>query len=381
MKLLSQEQIETLAGFKSDDFLTTSFYLDTDKSRMTKKEINLTFKNLLSKNRAHRDRMDISSEKKESISQDLEKINRFFIRNRTSYNFYGLAIFSCTKQDFWQVFNLPDPPRSTMIFDHNPYVRPLSAILDEYHRICSLLIDRREAAWYEIFMGEISALKNLITDVPPKVREGGWKGYESKRIERHVATLLHEHFKNAAQMTFSLFKKNNFDWLFLGCKDEHWAEIEPLLHPYLKSRIKGRIKAKPSDSLDKVLKESLQVEKKLKKEEEDEIVSRLISELEKGGLAISGVKYTLKKLNRGEVQTLVVTRNFAKQGRICPKCNFLFLDEARCPSCQIKTEKVVDVIDEAVEAAMNKNCRLKHITPPSRLRRYGNIGAFLRYMT
>jgi len=381
MKLSSREQVESLAGFKGDDYLTTSFYLDTDKGRWTKKEINLSFKNLLSENRTRVDQKDISRGKKESFHKDLEKISRFFTRNIGSYKFPGLAIFSCTKQNFWEVFNLPDSPRSVIVFDHNPYVRPLSAILDEYHPIITLLIGRKEAKWYEIFMGEISVLENLITDVPSKVKEGGWEGYESKRIERHVAAHLREHFKKAAQMTFNFFKKNHFDWLFLGCKDEHCAEFEPLLHPYLKSRLKGRIKAELNDSSNKVLKESLQLEKKLKKEEEDETVKSLISELEKGGLAVSGVRDTLKKLNWGEVQTLVVTRHFAKAGKICPKCNFIFLDELRCPSCQVKTEKVVDVIDEAVEVAMEKNSRVKHIAPPSKLRRYGNIGAFLRYKT
>jgi len=381
MKLLSREQIETLAGFKSKDFLTTSFYLDTDKSRMTKKEISLSFKNLLNKNQARIDDFDLGKEKKESLYKDLEKIRRFFNRNSTSYKSSGLAIFSCSKKDFWHIFNLPDPPRNMIVFDHNPYVRPLSAILDEYHSICALLLDRREAIWYEVFMGEISLLQNLITDVPPKVREGGWEGYESKRIERHVATHLHEHFKNTGQLTFDLFKKNHFDWLFLGCGDEYWKKFEPFLHPYIKNKLKGRIKTKPSDSPDKVLSESLKLEKTLKKEEEEEIVDRLIAELEKGGLAVSGVQDTLKKLNRGEVHTLVVTRNFSKQGKICPKCNFLYLDEPRCPSCRVKTENVVDIIDEAVEIAMDKNCQVKHIMPPSRLRTYGNIGAFLRYKT
>ena len=173
MKLSSQQQIETLAGFKSEDFLTTSFYLDTDKSRMTKKEINLSFKNLLNKNQARIEDFDLGREKKESLFKDLEKIRHFFSRNSASYKSSGLAIFSCSKKDFWHIFNLPDPPRNLIVFDHNPYVRPLSAILDEYHSICTLLLDRREAVWYEVFMGEISVLKSLITDVPPKVKEGG----------------------------------------------------------------------------------------------------------------------------------------------------------------------------------------------------------------
>lgn len=381
MKLLSQEQIEKLSKSKSGDFLTTSFYLNTDKGRLNKKQINLSFKNLINDGKSRIDQMDINKEKKESLNKDLDKINRFCSQQLSSYNFAGLAIFSSNGQDFWQVFNLPDSPLNRIIFDQNSYVRLLSAILDEHQGICVLTLDRREAKWYEIFMGEISLLKSIVEEVPSRVKEGGWEGYESKRIERHIATHLHDYFKKASKITFELFKKNNFDWLFLGCSDEYLSDFEPLLHSYLKKKLKGRIKAKPSDSQNKVLKESLELEKKLKKREEDEIVLRLVSELEKGGLAASGLKETLRSLNRGEVQTLVITRNFSKQGRICPKCRFLSVDELRCPSCQVKTDIVVDVIDEAVEAAIDKNCQVKHIGAPSKLNRYGKIGAFLRYKT
>jgi peptide subunit release factor 1 (eRF1) len=381
MKLSSREQIENLSKFKSEGFLTTSFFLETDKGNMTKKEIALSSKNLLSSGRSQLDRMEMSKDKKESISRDLEKISLFCSKRLPSHNFSGLAIFSCSGQDFWEFFNLPTSPRNRIIFDQNPYVRPLSGILDQHHRIFAVTFDRREAKWYDIFMGEISLMDNLLEDVPSKVREGGWEGYESKRIERHVATHLHDYFKKIAKRTFELFKKNHFDWLFLGCRDKYRSDFEPLLHPYLKTSLKGWLKAMPSDSPSAVLKESLGLEKKLKKGEEDEIVHALVSELEKGGLATSGLKRTLRGLNRGEVQTLITTSNFSKPGRICPKCHFLFVDELRCPSCKRKTDPRVDVIDEAVEAAMDKNCQVKHIIPPSKLDRYGKIGAFLRYKT
>jgi hypothetical protein len=45
----------------------------------------------------------------------------------------------------------------------------------------------------------------------------------------------------------------------------------------------------------------------------------------------------------------------------------------------VKTERVADVVDEGIEAAMNKNAEVQHITSPSKLDRYGKIGAFLRY--
>lgn len=325
--------------------------------------------------------MNVSKNKKESLLLDLEKISRFCKENINSNNQKGLAVFSCSKENFWQSFDLPSPPRNRLIFDQNPYVRPLSAILNEFRRICLLTIDRKESKWYELFMGELSELDHITGDVPSKVREGGWEGYESKRIERHIATHLHDYFKRSAQMTFDLFKKNNFDWLFLGCMDEYCKEFEPLLHPYLKERLKARLKSKPSDSPSKILSEASALEKKLKDEEESELLNRFISELEKGGLATSGLKNTLRSLNRGEVQTLLITRHSSKPGKSCPKCGFLFPDEIKCPSCQRKTEPLMDVIDEAVESALDKKSQVIHIDPPSKLSRYGNIGAYLRYKT
>lgn len=381
MKLLSREQIETLAKFKSENYFTTSFFLDSSKNRMTKKEIQLSFKNLLNTGKIRLGGMSLPKAKKESICKDLDKIKKYCIQHLPTYNDVGLSIFSCSGKNFWQVFNLVKSPRNMIVFDHNPYVRPLSAILDEYHRVCVLTLDRKRAKWYEIYMGEIFQLENMDGDVPSRTKEGGWEGYSSKRIERHLASRLREFFKKAAKKTFQLMEKNKFLWLFIGCKDEDYQTLEPLLHPYLEQRLKSRIKTKPGDSPDKILREALDLKNKYKKEEKENIVKNFINELEKGGLATSGIKKTLTKLNRGEVQALLVTRHFSKPGKVCPKCHFLFTEEKVCPSCMINTKPVVDVIDEAVAAALNSSSSVNHINPPSRLDRYGGIGAFLRYKT
>ncbi|MGB6339748.1 MAG: hypothetical protein WBF32_08230, partial [Candidatus Aminicenantaceae bacterium] len=86
MKLLSREQIENLAKFKSNSLLTTSFYLDTSKNRLTKKEIQLSLKNLISRNKTHLEKMSLNKENRESLAQDLENIKKFCAKNLTAYN-------------------------------------------------------------------------------------------------------------------------------------------------------------------------------------------------------------------------------------------------------------------------------------------------------
>ncbi len=379
MKLSSRKQIQSLARFQSPNYWTTSFYLDTDKARLSKKQIQVSCKNLLQQARLKLEALEVGREKKDSLARDLEKIGQFATQAVPGWIAPGLALFSCAGENFWQEFSLPRAPRNHIFFDRSPYTRPLSSIMDEYHSICVFLLERQSARWYSVFMGDIHLLETLASDVPGRVREGGWQGYESKRIERHIDAHLHEHFKKAAQKAFDLFKKNQFDWLFIGTKEEYRAAVEPLLHPYLRESFKGWLKTNSTDSEDKILREAMALEEKLKKEEEKALVDTLIGELEKGGRAISGTREVLRKLNLAEVQTLVVTRNFSAPGRSCPKCRFLYVDEIQCPVCNIKTEKVEDVIHESVHAAMDKKCRVRYITPPSRLDRFGKVGAFLRY--
>jgi peptide subunit release factor 1 (eRF1) len=379
MKFNSPGQIRLLAGFRDENLLTTSFYLDSDKSRLTKKEIAVSFKNLLNYGRKRLASFDVSKTKKDSLLQDLDRIGRFGAQGLSSWNAAGLAIFACSGAKFWQELSLPRAPRNHIIFYHSLYVRPLSAMLDQYRRIGALLLDRQEARWYEIFMGEITLLDSLKSEVPGRVREGGWQGYESKRIERHIDAHLRDHFKRAALKTFELFKKNQFDWLFVGCKEVYRSDFEPLLHPYLKERLKGWLKTDSNISEDRILRQSLEMEKKLKAKEEEALVQSLISELEKGGRAVSGMKEVLRKLNTWEVQSLVLSRHFAAEGKACPKCHYLYVDEVRCPVCQIKTEKVEDVVHESVHSALDKKVQVRYVTPPSKLDRFGKIGAFLRF--
>ena len=379
MTIIGRTRIKTLSSFDGGGLPATSFYLDTDKGRLSKKEIAGSLKRLLQEGRSRLEASDLGRDKKESLAGDLEAIAAFGAQSLGSHNHAGLAMFSCSRRGFREILDLPHGPRNRIVFDQNFYVRPLLAILDRYRRICVLLVSRREARLYEVQMGGIKLLESLTSDVPGKVKEAGFEGSASRRIERHIEAHVLEHFKKASQIAFDLFKKGRFDRLFLGCEDDGHPHLEPVLHAYLKERLKGRLKAKPSDAPVKVLKEAIELEDRLNTEEEVEVVARLIAELERGGKACSGIKETLQRLNQFEVQSLVVTHNYSREGHRCPNCRFLYLEETACPVCLRKTDPVLDIVDEAIETAAKRGGAVRQVTPPTKLDRYGKIGAFLKY--
>jgi len=379
MKRLSRDPIEALSKFRGDPFWTTSLYLDTDKGKFTKKEIGLAFKNLLAEARARLDALALPKEGKDSLLEDVERIAAFGAQNLAGHGQAGLAVFSCSKKKMWEVMALPHGPRNRLLFDQNPYLRPLVAILEKYRRLCVFLAGRREAKWYEVFMEEIAPLQELKSDVPSRVKVGGFEGTQAKKIERHIEAHVLDHFKKSAQTTFDLFKKSRFDALLVGCEDEYYGDLEAVLHTYLRERLAGRLKARPDDSPAAVLKEAVRVEVALEARSEEETVQSLVAELERGGRACSGLKDTLRHVNQGDVQALIVSHNFSKEGRLCPSCRFLYPEEKVCPVCDKPTTAVLDVVDEAIEAAVAKNAQVKHVTPPTKLDHYGKIGALLRY--
>ena len=379
MKFQDRSQIETLAKFKSQGDLVTSFYMDTDKGRMSRKEIVVALKNLLNEAKTRACELDAAKDKVDAVLRDLDRVAEYGTQTVQGSNAAGLAVFSASQRDFWQPFELPHGPRNRVVFDTNFYVRPLASILDKYSRVCALLVDRREAVWYDVTMGEIKFLDKIQSDVPKRVKEGGFEGTAEKNIERHIDAHLQDHHKKAALRTFELSKKIPFDWLFIGTEENHRAEFEGHLHSYLCDKIKAHLHSRPADSPAKVLQEVLEVETGLKKVEEEEIVQKLITELERGGRATSGLRDTIRRLNQFEVQTLVVTHNFSRPGRVCPTHKFLYLDELKCPVDDKKTEIVQDLVDEAIETVLKRGGAVRQVEPPSKLDRYGGIGAFLKY--
>ena len=105
---------------------------------------------------------------------DFERIELFVIEHMPANHHKGLAIFSCAAEKFWQTFRLPRLNRNILIADHAPYIRPLTAILSEHHRYCTVLVDRTHGNIFEVYMGEILEHAVRADTVPRRVGESGW---------------------------------------------------------------------------------------------------------------------------------------------------------------------------------------------------------------
>jgi len=380
--LIRADQIQELVAFHADGGLMTSCYLNTDGSRLSEKDYVRALKDLL---RGARETLaatpDLARDAVRSVEQDLEKIRDHVELRFERKGHKGLAIFSCAARDFWRVFPLPSPLPSRVVLDTNPYIRPLSAVLDELSRFCVVVVDRENARFFEVYMGEVEETSQLLDEVQAKVRYGGWRGYDEKRIWRHAEGQVHKHYKRVAERAAESFRRRGYDWLALGGQRSAVSDFERFLHADLQTRVAGHFELPLQATAQEVLAKVREIESRIEAQQEGALLERIVTEAQKGALAVFGVEPTLDALHRGAVHTLVLDARWQSQGHRCAGCGRLTVQEASCPSCGKKElQPVPHLVDEAIEEAILQGSQVEHVySLGDELSKHGNLAAILRF--
>ena len=320
----------------------------------------------------------LSKEERQFVERDLEKLREVVDTFRkTPYR--GLVVFSCNADNIFEVFRLRHPVRDILVVNHVAHIGSLISILNQYKRVCTLLIDRTRARVFETFMGEIEEQSGIYTYVPSKVREAGWYGLSEKRIEGHINDHLRSHLKEVVEQTFIHFREKGFDWLFIGGQPKILTEMEGVLHSYLKQKLKRTFRISFDSHPKGVLEKTLELGREIKKEDDQVLVSRLANTLKSSALGVSGIQETLSCLYKKNAHMIMVEEGFSEEGVYCSKCGFMGLKEGLCPICKKPISQVPNIVDEAVASAIDQRCEVSYITPGCGLEQLGRIGALLRY--
>jgi peptide subunit release factor 1 (eRF1) len=98
-----------------------------------------------------------------------------------------------------------------------------------------------------------------------------------------------------------------------------------------------------------------------------------------GGSGVAGLESVLNALFEHRVDTLIVSDDFEAPGWRCRQCDGLTTIGQECPVCGNPMERVDDVVEEAIEAAVNQSVRVAQCDGSADLDALGRIGALLRF--
>ncbi|MEA2829169.1 MAG: peptide chain release factor subunit 1 [Actinomycetota bacterium] len=371
--------LRDLAGFTSERAPVTSCYLDVDGRRYIRaQDVEPHLDDLLRRGRRRmaatdgHDRAAVAS-----VEADLRRISDFVRGGIDRSTTRGLAMFSCSAEGFWQVVELAVAVPNVIVVNTTPHIRVLESVVDQHLRFAVLLVDRQRARILLFEQGQLVDKQEHFDQLPRHDDDGGQKRRDD--VASHADAAAAHHLRRAAQAAFAAFQEQPFNHLILGTPDAMGREMEKELHPWLRERIAARLSIPVAARDDEIAQAALEVEAGVERAREAALVERLRQAVGGGTGAAVGLADVLAALVARRVETLLVSEGYEAPGWRCRACGYVGVRGRGCPLCAAEMHQVDDVVEEAVEEALNQSCHLAMCRANPDLDVLGRIGAILRF--
>ena len=394
-----KDDIKSLSEYEYQNYPVTSLYLGLGPQDRQNLQYKTKAKNLVKDIRKSLTNRALDKSSLESIESDFNKISNY-IENATDVSeCRGLAVFSCSGENFWEIYKLPVVYRNQLVVDRSPLLAQLIKINDEYSDIVIVLIDRKKARIFRIDPDGAHEILDYFYPGASRTRkfsssEGTFKqrvaqgasagnqpqGYGEHGFQRIIENEIHQHYKYIADRLFEYYRDNKFKWLVIGGTEKNVSEFSNHLHTYLRDILAGSIaadidKIKPYQVMDATLDalESRKIDKQ--KKLLDEYREKLAS-----GLTVNGVNSTLSALSKGQLRVLFIEEEFSVPGFMCPETGVLMTEEKReeCPE-EAGPVYVVDIVDLAIEEAFRQNTETEVLRGDVFKKRVSGMAGILRF--
>lgn len=372
--MIGQEDLQELLEFEAGDAKVVSLYLNADTTQQTNETIKLQARTLM--------------KEAECDEKDASAIEHY-LNFSHPWGKPGLAVFSCAAHDFFRAYPSNVAYRQRIRIGNRPYVKPLTHLLDHYAHYGVILVDRVGARYFEYHLGELQDQEGTAGEDVRKLKLGGGssrgggsssatgqRGGEGARREEEVAL---RNMREAASVAQTFFARKPIRRLFIGGTNENVAQFREYLPKILQSRIAGTFPIDMTAGEHEIRERALQLLQEANAERERKLVDSMITTAAKGGNAVTGVDATLKMVNEGRVQTLILSDGFRTSGYVDRDVSYLTLYQDVAPFASEEMTKVEDVVELAVAKTMSQGGIVEIISENPQLEDAGRIGAILHY--
>jgi peptide chain release factor subunit 1 len=286
----------------------------------------------------------------------------------------AVAVYACAPEELLEVVPLRRPVDTHVVVDRSPAVEPLVAEADG-ERWVIVLANRRSARIFQGSGHDVEETDRIEDDVHSQHDQGGWS---QARYQRGVEKEKDDHLTHVADVLFRIYKLQGFDRLLVGALEELVGDFEQRLHPYLQERIVGRLHLDvENSSVDDVRAAAAEALEEHAARVEREALDRLMEGVGRGTRGAAGLADVLVALDEARVECLLVAEGFSASGVRDTQTGLLYAEGAAPPG--VRLEPVEDVVEAAVEKAIEQSARVLRISRHDDLGPLGGIGAVLRY--
>jgi peptide subunit release factor 1 (eRF1) len=369
---ITQARLRELAAVHPDEGRVLSVFLNLDPTEFATPSARSSAVTSVMTAAAHKveQKEDLTHEERMALRDDVERVRDVLLSDVAANGTRAVAVYACGPADLLEVVRLRRPVTNKVVLDRTAFVEPL--VLHGTDEQWLVILTNRRAA--RIFVGPGDALEEtdrFVDDVHQQHTQGGWS---QLNYQRSVEKEVQDHLANAAELAFKVFKQRGLDRVLIGVPDELHAEFKGKLHSYLRERCVGRITVDVENaSLDDVCGATRPVIEAHVQRCEREALDRLAQGVGTGGRGAAGIAEVLDALNQSRVETLLISENFKASGRVDFQAGLLLPQEAD------QGEPVEDIVEPAIEKAIEQSARAMVVRHHDDLATLGGIGAVLRF--
>lgn len=366
--MLTERDIKELLDYQGQ-FPVLSVYLNTEPTEGSADTHRLRLRSML---------------KEVDLPAEVERVERYF-DHEFDWSGRSVAVFSCSKEDFFRTFPLAVPIRSRVRVGERPYVKPLADLLDSYGGYGVALVDKQGARLFYFHLGELQEQDGVMGEEVRHTKRGGGSQALGRRggvagKTNYVEEVAERNIKDAAEFAAHFFTENNVRRILIGGTDDNVNPFRAQLPKAWQSLVVGTFPMSMNASHTEVLERAMEVSAEAEERRKHRVVEAVITGAEKGRGGVAGLEDTLRVLHEGRIQTLVIRDGLRAPGWRCQGCSYVTTQEYEaCPYCGSRFERIPDVIELAVREVLQSGGDIEVIHEEIDLADYGNIGGLLRY--
>lgn len=373
--MIRHRDVEQLQQLSQAPGKTLTVYLDVDQNNAAnrKRQFETRLKDMLRQLRAssgdNDDELVTTSGEVEEIVKRIEPTCKTLV----------LARHSRLGVTFRKMLKIALPPGG--YWGNGAFMRPLIEALDEHERFGIVLVDSKRARLFTVFLGDIEEHRDLIADIPPRPDSPSTdKPRSQSRMERHHDESVTSHLRVVALEIGRLLDQLEIDRLIIGGAVGPASELARILPKRLRTKLVEVQPIPVTASAEDILAKTAEVQTRLERADELEIIRDLLREVRKGGRAVAGLSAVLDNINEGRVWKLVYLQGLTLEGAVCDGCNMLF-DPANehCPICTKVLERETKMIDRMSRAVLEHGGHVEMVDGPAAeaLRQVSEVAALL----
>jgi peptide chain release factor subunit 1 len=370
-----RQQLDRLVAFEPSDAPVLSLYLDMRPNENGRRTWDVFLRKVL----AERPQA-LTGEARRSFERDAERI-RTYLEAEVRRSADGLAIFACSAAGgFFDAVQLDVPLDAHWLFVGSvPHLYPLMRLNDQFPRYAALLSDTNSARLYVFGLGARETEREVKNVKTRRTTMGGWS---QPRYQRHIENFHLHHMKEVIDVLDRTVRAESLNQIVIAC--------DVVTKPLLMEQLPKHLAAKVIDVTEleirtpehEVLRETLEILRERDADTDAAQVRRMLDAWNANGLAVVGPEDTLRALQMGQVEELLIAAaptELRRPVEVTSDMTPAPMDiDTTAPNNDGESDRH-RLADHFVVHAHASGARVRFIEDPSLLADVGGVGALLRF--